>query len=60
MRYVFIGIETPVAEALKGSSTFQNLRGDLVANVNKIRKGGLWVLAGLSSASTPMTKPGIP
>jgi radical SAM superfamily enzyme YgiQ (UPF0313 family) len=44
--YVFIGIETPSAEALKGSSKFQNLRGDLVANVNKIREGGLWVLAG--------------
>jgi radical SAM superfamily enzyme YgiQ (UPF0313 family) len=44
--YVFLGIETPSAEALKGSSKFQNLRGDLVANVNKIRENGLWVLAG--------------
>ena len=44
--YVFIGIETPSAEALKGSSKFQNLRGDLVTNVNKIRESGLWVLAG--------------
>jgi hypothetical protein len=46
MRYVFIGIETPAAEALKLSLAFQNLRGDLIANVNKIRKGELWVLAG--------------
>jgi radical SAM superfamily enzyme YgiQ (UPF0313 family) len=44
--YVFIGIETPSADALKGASKFQNLRGDLVTNVNKIREGGLWVLAG--------------
>ena len=44
--YVFIGIETPSAEALKGSSKFQNLRGDLVTNINKIRESGLWVLAG--------------
>ncbi len=43
---VFIGIETPSSEALKGSSKFQNLRGDLVGNVEKIRKSGLWVLAG--------------
>ncbi|WP_263382162.1 B12-binding domain-containing radical SAM protein [Granulicella arctica] len=44
--YVFLGIETPSAEALKGSSKFQNLRGDLVSQVNKIRESGLWVLAG--------------
>ncbi len=43
---VFIGIETPSSEALKGSSKFQNLRGDLVSNVSKIRESGLWVLAG--------------
>ena len=44
--YVFLGIETPSAEALKGSSKFQNLRGDLVTQVNRIRESGLWVLAG--------------
>jgi radical SAM superfamily enzyme YgiQ (UPF0313 family) len=44
--YVFLGIETPSLDALKGSSKFQNLRGDLVTNVNKIRESGLWVLAG--------------
>jgi len=44
--YVFVGIETPSAEALKGSSKFQNLRGDLVTQVQKIRGGGLWVIAG--------------
>jgi radical SAM superfamily enzyme YgiQ (UPF0313 family) len=44
--YVFLGIETPSAEALKGSSKFQNLRGDLVKQVAKIRESGLWVLAG--------------
>ncbi|MBW4038263.1 MAG: B12-binding domain-containing radical SAM protein [Acidobacteria bacterium] len=44
--YVFLGIETPSAEALKGSSKFQNLRGDLVTQVQKIRQSGLWVIAG--------------
>jgi radical SAM superfamily enzyme YgiQ (UPF0313 family) len=44
--YVFLGIETPSAEALKGSSKFQNLRGDLVTQVGRIRESGLWVLAG--------------
>ena len=32
--YVFVGIETPSAEALKGSRKFQNLRRD---NVQQIR-----------------------
>jgi len=44
--YVFLGIETPSAEALKGSSKFQNLRGDLLTQVERIRAGGLWVIAG--------------
>jgi radical SAM superfamily enzyme YgiQ (UPF0313 family) len=44
--YVFLGIETPSLEALKGSSKFQNLRGDLVSQVAKIRESGLWVIAG--------------
>jgi radical SAM superfamily enzyme YgiQ (UPF0313 family) len=44
--YVFIGIETPSAEALKGSFKFQNLRGDIAEQVRVIRESGLWVLAG--------------
>ncbi|HUY81383.1 MAG TPA: B12-binding domain-containing radical SAM protein [Acidobacteriaceae bacterium] len=44
--YVFIGIETPSAEALKGSRKFQNLRGNIGDQVTKIRASGLWVLAG--------------
>jgi radical SAM superfamily enzyme YgiQ (UPF0313 family) len=44
--YVFLGIETPSLEALKGSSKFQNLRGDLVTQVSRIRESGLWVIAG--------------
>ncbi len=44
--YVFIGIETPSAEALKGSKKFQNLRKDNVAQVRLIQESGLWVLAG--------------
>jgi radical SAM superfamily enzyme YgiQ (UPF0313 family) len=44
--YVFIGIETPSAEALKGSKKFQNLRKDLLEQVRTIQNGGLWVLAG--------------
>ncbi len=39
--YVFIGSETPSAEVLKGASKFQNLRGDVIANANKTREGGL-------------------
>ena len=44
--YVFIGIETPSAEALKGSRKFQNLRGNIADQVRVIRDSGLWVLAG--------------
>jgi radical SAM superfamily enzyme YgiQ (UPF0313 family) len=44
--YVFIGIETPSAEALKGSRKFQNLRGNIADQVRRIRESGLWVLAG--------------
>jgi radical SAM superfamily enzyme YgiQ (UPF0313 family) len=45
--YVFIGIETPSAEALKESHKFQNLRsGDNVQQVRIIQEAGLWVLAG--------------
>src|SRR5580698_7875116 len=44
--YVFIGIETPSAEALKGSRKFQNLRGNIADQVRIIRESGLWVLAG--------------
>jgi len=44
--YVFIGIETPSAEALKGSKKFQNLRRDNVEQVRVIQESGLWVLAG--------------
>ena len=44
--YVFLGIETPSAEALKGSHKFQNLRGNIADQVRKIRESGLWVLAG--------------
>jgi radical SAM superfamily enzyme YgiQ (UPF0313 family) len=44
--YVFIGIETPSAEALKESRKFQNLRKDNVEQVRIIQEHGLWVLAG--------------
>ncbi len=44
--YVFIGIETPSAEALKGSKKFQNLRHNNVDQVRAIQESGLWVLAG--------------
>jgi radical SAM superfamily enzyme YgiQ (UPF0313 family) len=43
---VFIGIETPSAEALKGSKKFQNLRRDNIEQVRMIQESGLWVLAG--------------
>jgi radical SAM superfamily enzyme YgiQ (UPF0313 family) len=44
--YVFIGIETPSAEALKESHKFQNLRKNNVDQVRIIQERGLWVLAG--------------
>jgi radical SAM superfamily enzyme YgiQ (UPF0313 family) len=44
--YVFIGIETPSADALKESRKFQNLRKNNVDQVRIIQQAGLWVLAG--------------
>jgi radical SAM superfamily enzyme YgiQ (UPF0313 family) len=44
--YVFIGIETPSAGALKESKKFQNLRKDNLEQVRVIQESGLWVLAG--------------
>jgi radical SAM superfamily enzyme YgiQ (UPF0313 family) len=44
--YVFIGIETPSAEALKETHKFQNLRKNNVEQVRIIQEKGLWVLAG--------------
>jgi radical SAM superfamily enzyme YgiQ (UPF0313 family) len=44
--YVFIGIETPSADALKGSKKFQNLRSDNVQQIRAIQQSGLWVLGG--------------
>src|SRR5215469_14939221 len=43
---VFIGIESPSAEALKGTKKFQNLRKDNVEQIRIIQQNGLWVLAG--------------
>ena len=45
--YVFIGIETPSAEALKETHKYQNLRStNNVEQVRIIQDKGLWVLAG--------------
>lgn len=44
--YVFIGIETPSSEALKGAKKFQNLRKNNVDQVRVIQESGLWVMAG--------------
>jgi radical SAM superfamily enzyme YgiQ (UPF0313 family) len=44
--YVFIGIESPSADALKESKKFQNLRKDTLQQVRVIQESGLWVLAG--------------
>jgi radical SAM superfamily enzyme YgiQ (UPF0313 family) len=44
--YVFLGIETPSTEALKGSKKFQNLKRDTLEQVRIIQQSGLWVLAG--------------
>ncbi len=44
--YVFLGIESPSAEALLGSKKFQNLKRDTLEQVRIIQQNGLWVLAG--------------
>ncbi len=44
--YVFLGIETPSSEALKGSKKFQNLKRDTLGQVRIIQQNGLWVMAG--------------
>jgi radical SAM superfamily enzyme YgiQ (UPF0313 family) len=43
---VFLGIETPVAESLKETTKFQNLRKDLLESVKLIQAYGLEVMAG--------------
>jgi radical SAM superfamily enzyme YgiQ (UPF0313 family) len=43
---VFLGVETPSADALRGTRKFQNLRGDLIEQIRTIQRGGLWVVAG--------------
>jgi radical SAM superfamily enzyme YgiQ (UPF0313 family) len=44
--FVFLGIETPSADALKESKKVQNLRRDNLEQVRVIQENGLWVLAG--------------
>ena len=44
--FVFIGIESPSAEALNETKKFQNLRKDNLEQVRIIQEKGLWVLAG--------------
>ncbi len=43
---VFMGIETPVAESLKETTKFQNLRKDLLESVKLVQSYGLEVMAG--------------
>ena len=43
---VFLGIETPVAESLKETTKFQNLRKDLLESVQLIQAYGMEVMAG--------------
>jgi radical SAM superfamily enzyme YgiQ (UPF0313 family) len=44
--YVFLGIESPSAEALKSMKKFQNLRKDSLEQIRVIQESGLWVLGG--------------
>src|SRR5579864_1947680 len=44
--YVFLGIESPSAEALSSSKKFQNLRKDSLEQIRVIQESGLWVLGG--------------
>jgi radical SAM superfamily enzyme YgiQ (UPF0313 family) len=45
-RRVFLGIETPAQESLKGAHKSQNLRGDLLQAVRRIQSYGMEVMAG--------------
>ena len=56
---VFIGIETPSAEALKESHKFQNLRKNNVDQVRYIQEKGLWVLAGFIVGFDSATRPSL-
>ncbi len=44
--FVFLGIESPSADALNETKKFQNLRRDILEQVGIIQEKGLWVLAG--------------
>jgi radical SAM superfamily enzyme YgiQ (UPF0313 family) len=44
--YVFIGIETPSADALRETKKFQNLRRDPLEQIQAIQRRGLWVTGG--------------
>ncbi|MBX3306638.1 MAG: DUF4070 domain-containing protein [Nitrospira sp.] len=44
--WVFLGIETPVAESLKETLKIQNLKGSLVDKVEAIQRAGLQVFGG--------------
>jgi radical SAM superfamily enzyme YgiQ (UPF0313 family) len=43
---VFLGIETPVEESLERAGKNQNIRGSLLANVERIQRKGMEVTAG--------------
>lgn len=45
-RQVFIGIETPDEESLKGSGKNQNLKRDQLGNIYKLHKSGFYVAGG--------------
>ncbi len=44
---VFVGIETPNKESLKGANKGQNLRGDLSEDVHKVLAHGIGIRAGM-------------
>ncbi len=45
-RQIFIGIETPDEETLKGSGKIQNLKRDQLANIHKLHHAGFYVAGG--------------
>ncbi len=45
-RQIFIGIETPDEEGLKGSNKNQNLKRDQLLNINKLHNAGFTISAG--------------
>ena len=44
---IFVGVESPNDESLKGANKVQNLRGDMVENIHRVLSYGIGIRAGI-------------